>query len=58
MAETYEIYKAFQHDESEAVRLTYNHEIMKDALDGELIPVTFDHSSPLTILDSATADGT
>ena len=57
MSDINEYYISFQHDDDEAVRLQYNHEIFKDALGGRLVPIELDQSSPKTVLDSATADG-
>lgn len=48
----------FMSSNEEIIRLSYNHEIMKDGLGGNLIlaPINFS-SAPLTVLDSGTADG-
>ena len=42
----------------EITRLSYNHELFKDALNGKLVLAPIDFSTgPKKILDSATADG-
>ena len=45
-------------NDEEIKRLTYQHEVIKDALGGKLLLVPVDtEQKPLRILDSATADG-
>jgi hypothetical protein len=46
------------HNENEIMRLTLQHQLIKDAMNGQLVLAPIDlHTTPLTILDSCTADG-
>jgi hypothetical protein len=46
--------------EDENKRLTYNHELYKDSMGGQLhfAPVDWEAEPPKSVLDTATADGT